>query len=105
MWSFVSNRKNKQWIWLALDIEIKEIVGIYVGERSRQGAAGLWQSLPRSRKLIEKWVSLLRSQFSSLKISCWGAESAGRGSVRRTRLHLWAVFLQKNCFTQPSYRP
>lgn len=46
MWSFVANKKNKQWVWLALDIETKEIVGIYVGERSRNGAEGLWQSLP-----------------------------------------------------------
>ena len=46
MWSFVGNKNNKQWIWLALDIETKEIVGAYVGERSRQGASGLWQSLP-----------------------------------------------------------
>jgi len=27
-------------------IETKEIIGVYVGERSRQGAEGLWQSLP-----------------------------------------------------------
>jgi insertion element IS1 protein InsB len=46
MWSFVANKKSKQWIWLALDTETKEIVGVYVGERSRKGAEGLWQSLP-----------------------------------------------------------
>jgi len=46
MWSFVANKRNKQWIWLALDIETKEIVGVYVGERSCKGAEGLWQSLP-----------------------------------------------------------
>ena len=46
MWSFVGNKKNKQWIWLALDTETKEIVGVHVGERSLQGAKGLWQSLP-----------------------------------------------------------
>lgn len=46
IWSFVGNKKHKQWIWLALDIETKEIVGVYVGERSCQGAEGLWQSLP-----------------------------------------------------------
>lgn len=44
--SFVGNKKHKQWIWLAIDIETKEIVGVYVGERSRNGAEGLWQSLP-----------------------------------------------------------
>lgn len=45
MWSFVSNKGNKQWIWLALDVNTGEIVGVYVGDRSRSGADGLWQSL------------------------------------------------------------
>jgi IS1 family transposase len=46
MWSFVGNKGNKQWIWLALDWKSGEIVGVFVGERSRDGARGLWQSLP-----------------------------------------------------------
>jgi IS1 family transposase len=46
MWSFVGNKKNKQWVWLALDQASQEIVGVYVGTRSYQGAEGLWRSLP-----------------------------------------------------------
>lgn len=46
MWSFVSNKGNQQWVWLALDVKTGEIVGVYVGARSRVGAEGLWQSLP-----------------------------------------------------------
>lgn len=46
MWLFVLNKKNKQWVWLALDTSTQEIVGVCVGERNRQGAKGLWQSLP-----------------------------------------------------------
>lgn len=46
MWSFVGNKGNKQWIWLALDVDTREIVGVYVGDRSQQGARGLWLSLP-----------------------------------------------------------
>jgi IS1 family transposase/DNA-directed RNA polymerase subunit RPC12/RpoP len=46
MWSFVGNKKNKQWIWLALDRDTREIVGVYVGSRDRTGAQGLWDSLP-----------------------------------------------------------
>jgi IS1 family transposase len=46
MWSFVGNKGNKQWIWLALDVKTREIVAVYVGDRSREGARGLWQSLP-----------------------------------------------------------
>ena len=46
MWSFVANKDNKQWIWLALDAKTKEIVGVHVGDRSRTGAKKLWQSIP-----------------------------------------------------------
>lgn len=46
MWSFVQNKGNKQWIWLALDVTTKEIVGVYVGARDQIGAQGLWDSLP-----------------------------------------------------------
>lgn len=46
MWSFVGNKQNKQWIWLALDADTREIVGVYMGDRSRQSAQRLWQSLP-----------------------------------------------------------
>ena len=33
------NNSNKQWLWLAIDIETKEIVGFYLGERGEKGAA------------------------------------------------------------------
>ncbi len=46
MWSFVGNKGNKEWIWLAKDIETREIVGVYVGSRDKDGAQGLWDSLP-----------------------------------------------------------
>lgn len=46
MWSFVGNKDNKQWIWLAIDVKTSEIVGLYVGSRDKIGAQGLWDSLP-----------------------------------------------------------
>ena len=46
MWSFVNKKDNKQWIWLALDVDTREIVGIYIGARDAGAARQLWQSLP-----------------------------------------------------------
>jgi len=46
MWSFVGNKGNKKWIWLAIDVDTKQIVGVFVGSRDREGAQGLWDSLP-----------------------------------------------------------
>lgn len=46
MWSFVGNKAQKQWIWLSIDVETKLIVGVYIGSRNKEGALGLWNSLP-----------------------------------------------------------
>lgn len=46
MWSFVGNKKNKHLLWLAVDVNTGKIVGVCVGKRSREGAQGLWESLP-----------------------------------------------------------
>jgi IS1 family transposase len=45
-WSFVNRKRHKQWIWLALDTNTREIVSIYIGNRSRESALQLWHSLP-----------------------------------------------------------
>lgn len=46
IWSFVGNKKNKQWVWLAIDSITGQIVGVFIGDRSQKGAQGLWDSLP-----------------------------------------------------------
>jgi IS1 family transposase len=46
MWSFVGCKENKQWIWLAMDADTREIVGVFIGDHSRQSAKQLWQCLP-----------------------------------------------------------
>ena len=46
LWSFVGNKGNKQWLWLALNQDTREIVGVYIGARSCEGAKALWRSLP-----------------------------------------------------------
>ena len=50
-WSFVGHKGNKQWIWLALDKKTREIVGVYIGNRSEDGARGLWNSLPHYQEI------------------------------------------------------
>ena len=41
LWSFVDNKGNKQWVWLALDALTREIVGCFIGDRSKDSAQGL----------------------------------------------------------------
>jgi IS1 family transposase/transposase-like protein len=46
LWSFVDNKGNQQWVWLALDTETREIVGVHIGARSAVSALALWNSIP-----------------------------------------------------------
>jgi insertion element IS1 protein InsB len=46
LWSFVDHKGNKQWVWLAIDAETREIIGCHIGDRSRESAKALWQSIP-----------------------------------------------------------
>lgn len=60
MHSYVQNKDNVSWIWLALERRTGQIVGFYIGDRGAAGAKGLWYSLPvelRDRAVFytDKW--------------------------------------------------
>ncbi len=57
MWSFVGNKKNMQWIWLAINKDSREIIGVYFGDRSKKGAKGLWNSIPKTYRKIAYFYS------------------------------------------------
>ena len=46
LWGFVAKKANQQWLWLAKDRSSEPIVGCHVGKRDKEGALGLWNSLP-----------------------------------------------------------
>jgi insertion element IS1 protein InsB len=45
LWSFVGKRANRQWLWLAMDKQTRQIIAFHVGDRSRS-AKQLWQNIP-----------------------------------------------------------
>jgi IS1 family transposase len=47
LWSFVDDKGNKQWVWLAIDAKTREVIGCHVGDRSQTSAQALWDSIPR----------------------------------------------------------
>ena len=46
LWSFVGHKGNKQWVWLAINRETREVVGFALGDRSQDTARQLWESMP-----------------------------------------------------------
>jgi insertion element IS1 protein InsB len=47
LWSFVGKKANRQWIWIAMDADIRQILAFHVGDRSRQSAEALWGKIPQ----------------------------------------------------------
>ena len=44
--SFVGKKKNKQWLWLAIDSDTRQALAFHVGDRSKKSARKLWKKLP-----------------------------------------------------------
>ena len=48
LWSFVGFKANRHWLWVALDGASRQVVALFVGDRSADGPLGLWQALPEA---------------------------------------------------------
>jgi insertion element IS1 protein InsB len=46
MGSFVGKKANKQWLWMAMDTQTRQIMACHVGDRRRKGAEQLWAKIP-----------------------------------------------------------
>lgn len=46
MWTFVGNRSNKQWLWMALNPQNRQIVAFHVGGRSAKDAEIFREKIP-----------------------------------------------------------
>ena len=50
MLSFVGKKKNKKWIWLAMDVKTRQVIAFHVGDRSKRSARKLWNAIPEAYK-------------------------------------------------------
>jgi insertion element IS1 protein InsB len=46
MCSFVKQKANKHWLWLAMDRTTRQVIAFHIGDRSRDSAKQLWANLP-----------------------------------------------------------
>ncbi len=45
MWTFVKSRNNEVWIWLALEVNSRKVIGYAVGDRSVNTFKRLWDGI------------------------------------------------------------
>ena len=47
IWSFVTSNENKRWAWIAIDVNTKQVIAFYVGDRSTSSPRELWWRIPQ----------------------------------------------------------
>jgi IS1 family transposase len=50
MWTFVGSRKNEVWIWLALEVNSRKVIGYAVGDCSITTFKRLWDGISNKIK-------------------------------------------------------
>lgn len=50
IWSFVGNKKNKVWLWLALSRRTWQIIAFFIGDRTAKSCKKLWKKIPENFK-------------------------------------------------------
>jgi IS1 family transposase len=51
LWSFVLNKANDSWIWMALCRQTRQVVGYAVGDRSKRTCQQVWEARPEGDRL------------------------------------------------------
>ena len=46
LWSFVGTKRERWWVWAALDADTRQVVAMVAGDRSDHTARLLWETLP-----------------------------------------------------------
>lgn len=67
MWSFVKQKANKQWVWIAMDTQTRQIITFYVGDRSHESAKQLWANLPA---VSREQATFSTDQYAAYTGSC-----------------------------------
>ena len=87
LWSFVDDKGHKQWVWLAMDADTREIIGCHIGDRSRASAQQLWQSLPgvyrQCAKVYTDFWEAYKTVIPSLRHFPVGKESGLTSYIER----------------------
>jgi insertion element IS1 protein InsB len=80
MWSFIFSKMIKVYIWLVIDGTIREIIGGYLGDRSRQSTIKkLWASLPG---VDRQWAVTYTDFWESDKIVIPSESTSSSGRER-----------------------
>jgi insertion element IS1 protein InsB len=89
LWSFVLKKARKQWVWLALCRQTRQVVACVVGDRSAQTCRRLWEAIPEAFRRAYCYTDFWEAYAKVLppeQHSAVGQESGQTAHVERWNL-------------------
>ncbi len=87
LWSFVLNKGQKRWLWIALCRRTRQIVAFYIGQRDEASARQLEQRIPYPYTLCPMYTDQLRAYQKVLPEHLHWAKKKGSGTT--SHLERW----------------
>ncbi len=69
MWSYVGNKKNRQWLWLVMHAKSRQIVAFHIGDRSKKSGQALMAKLPEDLKKKPSFTLITSQLMEKLSLS------------------------------------
>src|SRR5215831_1475614 len=64
LWSFVGQKANRYWVWIAMDASTRQVIAFHVGDRSGRSAKALWEKLST---VYQKQATFYTDQYEVYK--------------------------------------
>lgn len=108
MYSFVGNKNNVVWIWLAIDVETRRIVAVHFGGREQADAEAFIQAIPKAylERAIIDTDGHAAYEMPLFKRKCEHRQWVGKGSGMTNYIERFNATLRHKTarLTRKSYR-
>ena len=86
LWSFVFNKEEQRYIWLALCRRTRQIIAYFIGNRSEESCLQFWMNIPRPYwhcKTFSDFWEAYQNVFCAGDHQCVGKESGETAHIER----------------------
>lgn len=89
MWSFVGNKQNKRWIWIALCRQTRQVVSYFIGDRSEESCWRLWHWIPASYRHCQTFSDFWETYQAVFGTLGTDHQSVGKESGETAHVERW----------------
>ena len=89
LWSFVGQKANKRWIWIALCRRTRQIVSYFIGDHSQESCWRLWHFIPRSYRHCQTFSDFWETYQTVFGLLGKDHQSVGKETGQTAHVERW----------------